>query len=65
MSEWFDSQSARVPQLQSEAMTRAAQNGRLLTFGSAERRSPGSGELQTPRVFSRRDDEATLIVAKP
>lgn len=61
--EWFDYTVARVPQLQLDAMKRASHAGRLLTF--APTGTSTTGELQTPRVFSRRDADDSLVVARP
>lgn len=62
VQEWFDYAVGRVPQLQLQAILRAEQAGRLLTFGPGVREA---GELQTPRAFSRRDDAVSLIVVRP
>jgi uncharacterized caspase-like protein len=57
--EWFEYATRRVPQLQMEAMQEAAAKQRLLVFDG------GSGRLQTPRLYYRRDDSAPPpVVAK-
>lgn len=62
--EWFEYAASRVPQLQVDAMTKAQHEGRELRFDLDA--SVRSGGLQTPRVFSRRDDsEIPFVVAKP
>jgi hypothetical protein len=61
--EWFEYGAARVPQLQSAAVTRAQQDGRTLRFNSS---GTTSGGLQRPRIFNRRDDaQAPFVVSIP
>jgi uncharacterized caspase-like protein/WD40 repeat protein len=65
IEEWFDHAARRVPQLQSEAIDGARQQGRVLRFDTGVAR-PGESRLQTPRVFTRRHaPRLPFIVARP
>lgn len=66
--EWLDFATERVPQMQQEKMTKGRGLGLEISFteGEPPTTDPGQRTLQRPRVFYRRELEATpLIIAKP
>lgn len=63
VGEWLDHAVERVPQLQTEAVQRAEEAGRVLAF-STESQPSARLRLQTPRAFSRRELLAgSLVIA--
>jgi hypothetical protein len=65
--EWLDYAARRVPQIQTEQMRKANQNGRQLVFVDGEEKTEVSKRnVQRPRVFYRRELEAqSFVIAKP
>ncbi|MEA2235361.1 MAG: hypothetical protein QOC81_85 [Thermoanaerobaculia bacterium] len=66
--EWFDFATQRVPQLQMELMQETAGRGVKVAFVKGEESiaDPAQRNLQRPRVFYRREQEARpLVVARP
>jgi WD40 repeat protein/uncharacterized caspase-like protein len=66
--EWLDFATERVPQMQQEKMTQGRGVGLEISFTEGETNvsDPSQRSLQRPRVFYRRELEATpLIIAKP
>jgi WD40 repeat protein/uncharacterized caspase-like protein len=69
LPEWIDYTKIRLPQLQLDGMQRMASLGRSISVapGAKERGvTPMERETQTPRIFYRRDPNATpLVIARP
>ncbi len=68
LREWLDYATERVPQMQEAAMKAGAQRGAIVYFVEGENKVQNAEKrsLQRPRVFYRREPEATpLVVAKP
>ena len=66
--EWLKFATERVPQMQQEKMTQGRGLGLQIAFteGEASVADPQKRSLQRPRVFYRREMEATpLVIAKP
>ena len=66
--EWLNFATERVPQMQQEKMTqgRGVGLGIAFTEGEASVADPGKRSVQRPRVFYRRELEASpLVIAKP
>lgn len=66
--EWLDFATERVPQMQQEKMTQGRGMGVEISFTEGETNvtDPSKRSLQRPRVFYRRELEATpLVIAKP
>ena len=66
--EWLDFATERVPQMQQEKMTQGRGVGLEISFteGESNATDPSQRTLQRPRVFYRRELEATpLVIAKP
>jgi WD40 repeat protein/uncharacterized caspase-like protein len=66
--EWLDFATERVPQMQQEKMTQGRGVGLEISFteGESNVADPAKRSLQRPRVFYRRELEATpLVIAKP
>lgn len=66
LEEWFTYAVRRVPQLQSDALTQAQQQGRTLRFDLGDQ-TPGDSRVQMPRLFTRRDanGDPLVIAAAP
>jgi WD40 repeat protein/uncharacterized caspase-like protein len=66
--EWLDFATERVPQMQEDKMKQGRGLGLNIAFTEGEQKiaDPDKRSVQRPRVFYRRDMEATpLVVAKP
>ena len=66
--EWLDFATERVPQMQQEKMTQGRGVGLEISFTEGETNvsDPAKRSVQRPRVFYRRELEATpLVIAKP
>ena len=66
--EWLDFATERVPQMQQEKMAQGRGVGLEISFAEGETNvsDPSKRSLQRPRVFYRRELEATpLVIAKP
>ncbi|HEY2962467.1 MAG TPA: caspase family protein [Pyrinomonadaceae bacterium] len=66
--EWLDFATERVPQMQQEKMTQGRGVGLEISFTEGETNisDPSKRSVQRPRVFYRRELEATpLVIAKP
>lgn len=65
--EWLDFATERVPQMQQEKMQQGRGMGLQISFTEGESNTdPSTRSVQRPRVFYRRELEATpLIIAKP
>ena len=66
--EWLDFATERVPQMQEEKMKETRGVGVEIVFTEGEQNvaDPQKRTLQRPRVFYRRELEATpLVIAKP
>ena len=66
--EWLDFATERVPQMQQEKMTQGRGVGLQISFTEGETNvaDPSKRSVQRPRVFYRRELEATpLVIAKP
>ncbi len=66
--EWFDYATQRVPQMQIELMKETSGRGVKVAFVKGEEQiaDPAERNVQRPRVFYRREVEATpLVVARP
>ncbi|HEX6283363.1 MAG TPA: hypothetical protein VFZ71_00755, partial [Pyrinomonadaceae bacterium] len=66
--EWLNFATERVPQMQQEKMTQGRDLGLAIAFteGEANIEDPNKRSVQRPRVFYRRELEATpLVIAKP
>jgi len=66
--EWLDFATERVPQMQEEKMKESRGLGLNIAFAEGEQKiaDPEKRSVQRPRVFYRREMEATpLVVAKP
>jgi uncharacterized caspase-like protein len=64
--EWFEYATRRVPQLQLQALQEAAAKQRELRFDVDDHASGTSNQLQTPRLYYRRDSGAAVpVIARP
>ena len=66
--EWLDFATERVPQMQEEKMKQSRGLGLNIAFTEGEQKiiDPEKRSVQRPRVFYRREMEASpLVVAKP
>jgi hypothetical protein len=66
--EWLDFATERVPQMQEQKMMQARGVGVEISFaeGESPATDPSKRSVQRPRVFYRRELEATpLVIAKP
>ena len=66
--EWLDFATERVPQMQAEKMKQGRGIGLEIAFTEGEQKiaDPEKRSVQRPRVFYRREMEATpLVIAKP